>query len=395
MKKKCLLILCLCAVVFVISGCRTAPEKIVKRYDRPLGAGEQALRKITNPLEIPDFSLACLDLAGLREAVSNSLNYMSKPSSQTFFPSNGISHQLAVDSLNEFAALLDSGLGANALSAAIIARFDVYTSVGCDDEGTVLFTGYYTPIFDGSETMTEQFKFPLYKKPDDLVKGYDGEILGRRGIDGGVTPYPSRAVIEDAMLLRGQELVWLEDEFEAYIAHVQGSAKIQMPDGNLQGVGYSGNNGHEYSSISKLMLQDGSIGTDQLSLSAMIAYFKRNPGQVKRYVRRNNRYVFFMNEDGPPRGSLNEPVTPMRSIATDKSIFPRGSVVFISTVLPQRVGDGVAPRIYRGFAMDQDTGGAIRAPGRCDVYMGIGDEAGERAGQTYQEGRMYYLFLKE
>ena len=41
----------------------------------------------------------------------------------------------------------------------------------------------------------------------------------------------------------------------------------------------------------------------------------------------------------------------------------------------------VAPQ--SGFALDQDTGGAIRAPGRCDVYMGIGDAAGE-IGATHE-----------
>jgi membrane-bound lytic murein transglycosylase A len=88
---------------------------------------------------------------------------------------------------------------------------------------------------------------------------------------------------------------------------------------------------------------------------------------------------------------LNEPVTPYRTIATDKSIFPRGCLAFVSTNLP-RESAGSAP--YRGFALDQDTGGAIRAAGRCDVYMGVGDSAGRLAGQTYQEGRLYYLFLK-
>jgi membrane-bound lytic murein transglycosylase A len=47
-----------------------------------------------------------------------------------------------------------------------------------------------------------------------------------------------------------------------------------------------------------------------------------------------------------------------------------------------------------GFALDQDTGGAIRAAGRCDVYMGVGDQAGELAGKTYREGQLYYLFIK-
>ena len=84
----------------------------------------------------------------------------------------------------------------------------------------------------------------------------------------------------------------------------------------------------------------------------------------------------------------------MRSIATDKSIFPRGALAFITTTLPQNVGGNIVKRTYSGFALDQDTGGAIRAPGRCDVYMGQGDIAGKMAGQTYQEGRLYYLFLK-
>jgi membrane-bound lytic murein transglycosylase A len=47
-----------------------------------------------------------------------------------------------------------------------------------------------------------------------------------------------------------------------------------------------------------------------------------------------------------------------------------------------------------GFALDQDTGGAIRAAGRCDIYMGVGDHAGEIAGGTHHEGRLYYLFIK-
>jgi membrane-bound lytic murein transglycosylase A len=111
-------------------------------------------------------------------------------------------------------------------------------------------------------------------------------------------------------------------------------------------------------------------------------------------VRRNPRYVFFQIGEGPPRGSLNEPVTAWRTIATDKSIFPRACPAFIATTLPQMERGVMVTRPYSGFALDQDTGGAIRAAGRCDVYMGVGDEAGQLAGQIYQEGRLYYLFLK-
>jgi membrane-bound lytic murein transglycosylase A len=369
------------------------PVKVPPQYDRPLPPGQLALRKITNPADIPDFTFACYDTSNLRSAIANSLNYLKKPSSKQFYPSCDITHEKAVASLKAFDELLESKLFGEQLNEAIRQKFDVYISVGCDDRGTVLFTGYYTPIFDGSLTKTERFKYPLYKQPADLVKGPDGEILGRR-TSAGVEPYPSRRVLETSNLLAGSELVWLGDAFEVYIAHVQGSAKIRLENGKLFGVGYAASNGHEYKSVSKAMLEQGKISGQQMSLTAMIDYFKKNPNEISAYTQINPRFVFFMEEKGEPRGSLNEEVIAYRSIATDKSIFPRACLTFISTRLPYETGGAISERPYTGFALDQDTGGAIRAPGRCDIYMGSGDKVGSLAGRTFQEGRLYYLFLK-
>jgi membrane-bound lytic murein transglycosylase A len=359
-----------------------------------LPIGQNALRKITNPAEIPDFSLACLNLTDLRAAVNNSLDYLGKPSSRDFFKSGQISHAQVVSSLQAFAKLLDSGLTVRQLNDAITRQFDVYMSIGCDDRGTVLFTGYYTPIFDGSLTRTEHFRYPLYKMPNDLVKNDTGETLGRRETNGTISPYPSRKEISTSGMLKGSELVWLSDPFEVYIAHVQGSAKIRLPDGKLITVGYAANNGHEYHGISQELVKDGKIPADQISLAAMIDYFKKNPSQVDTYINNNPRFVFFRRQEGEPTGSLNEPVIAMRSIATDKSIFPRAALAFIATNLPRLDNGTVNMHIYNGFVLDQDTGGAIRAPGRCDVYMGQGETAGRLAGKTRQEGKLYYLFLK-
>ncbi|MBN2183378.1 MAG: MltA domain-containing protein [Sedimentisphaerales bacterium] len=379
----------------VICGCQSRMREEIKTdYDRPLPQGMYALRKITDPHGIPDFTLACLDLTDLRSSIANSLNYLQKPSSRQFFPCGQITHNQTVASLQAFAELLDSGLTGAQLNQAIRQKFDVYISVGCDDRGTVLFTGYYTPVFDASFTRSRRFRYPLYKTPNDLVKGKNGEILGQRGSDGQIRPYPSRFVIEDSGMLKGKELVWLSDPFEAYIAHVQGSAKLRLPDGKLITVGYDANNGYEYRSVAQELIRDGRISGENISLATMIDYFKTHPEQVSMYVNRNPRFVFFRQEEGPPLGSLNEPVTAMRSIATDKSIFPRAALTFISTSLPKNEGGRIVNRIYSGFALDQDTGGAIRAPGRCDVYMGQGDIAGKLAGQTRQEGKLYYLFLK-
>jgi len=391
--KRTLLLWMLALIASLITGCQRPAAK--PDYNRALPPGELALRKITDPEQIPDFTYGCYNLAWMDAAINNSLNYLGKPSSRQFFPYGSITHQRAIDSLKAFRQLISAGLRGDQLDATINEQFDVYMSVGCDDRGTVLFTGYYTPIFDGSPMPTERFKYPLYNPPDNLVKNQLGEVLGQRGPDGQIRPFPARAEIEASNMLKGRELVWLADPFEVYIAQVQGSAKIRMPDENLITVGYAATNGHEYRSVAQELISDGRIPADKMSLWAMIDYFKQYPNQVAEYTRRNPRFVFFRKSQGPPRGSINEPVIPMRTIATDKSIYPRACLAFIDTTLPREVAGNIYRDPYSGFVLDQDTGGAIRAPGRCDVYMGIGDQAGKLAGQTYQEGRLYYLFLKD
>ncbi len=377
-------------VTGLIVGCRTTPPPPVEvpamEYNRPLPPGQLALRKITDPARIPDFSGAWQDVDSLKKGIENSLDYLAKPSSDQYFPYGDVDHARMVKSLQSFLTLLNSGARGSEINGLIRASFDVYESVGCDDKGTVLFTGYYTPIFDGSRQRTERFRYPLYSQPDDLVKGPDGQTLGRREAGGRVTPYPARATIDRTGMLKGREMVWLSDPFEVYIAQVQGSVKLRMPDGQIVTAAYAANNGQEYVPIGEKLIADGQIDKDRLSLATMIDYFKQHPDKIEYYTQMNPRYVFFRMSDTTPHGSLNEPVIPMRVIATDKSIFPRAGLAFISTSL--------SGRPYTGFALDQDTGGAIRAAGRCDIYMGEGDAAGRVAGQTYQEGRLYYLFLK-
>lgn len=142
------------------------------------------------------------------------------------------------------------------------------------------------------------------------------------------------------------------------------------------------------------MIRDSKIAKERVSLSTIRDYFRSNPEELPHYINQNPRFIFFRMEDGEPRGSINEPVIALRSIATDKSVYPRAALAFLDTVLPKAQGDNVVQALYTGFALDQDTGGAIRAPGRCDVYMGEGETAGRLAGQAYREGRLYYLFLK-
>jgi membrane-bound lytic murein transglycosylase A len=144
------------------------------------------------------------------------------------------------------------------------------------------------------------------------------------------------------------------------------------------------------------MVRNNMIAPEELSLQGLIRYFKQNPDKLDWAMAINKRYVFFMPRSGGPFGSLNVPVTPFRSIATDKQVFPRAGVSFLTTQVPARTSEGlIKNHSYDGFACDQDTGGAIRAAGRCDLFMGTGDEVGELAGRTFSEGKLYYIYVKQ
>jgi membrane-bound lytic murein transglycosylase A len=389
--------------VAVFAGCkdqprrsyRKGPDVAQKDYYRQLPPGALALRKITDPKDIPDFTHACSDTTNLREAIQNSINYLAEhPSSLAFYPYGEISHAQVVASLREFLGMMDKGMSPTDMNQAIRDRFDVYISVGCDDQGTMLYTGYYTPIFDASRTRTDKFAYPLYKMPEGLTKDPLGITLGIKDKQGAMTKCPPRKELEEGGTLKGLEIFWLGNPFEVYVAHVQGSARLRLPDGKMVTAAYAANNGYDYKSIAEELINDSKLKREDLSLKNLIQYFAQHPDEEREYVSRNPRFVFFMESDSPPRGSLNQPVTPLRSIATDKTIFPRAAQAFLKTSLPKREGGVIAPAEYEGWALDQDSGGAIRAPGRCDVYMGIGDEAGELAGRTMQEGLLYYIFLK-
>lgn len=385
-------------VLLFLAGCQHKPlrDEGVDYYSKPLPPGAVALEKV-DTWQYPDFSAGFGDRDSLLQAIDQSLAYYAKPSSQRYFPFEDVSHERAVTSLRALRELVLAGTSGYELNAEIARRFDVYRSVGCDNRGTVLFTGYCEPIYPGSLTRTERFRYPLYRLPDDLVKDGEGQCLGRRTANGTIVPYPTRNEIDRDGFLRDRELelVWLESPLDAYVVHVQGSARIELPDGKLLNIGYAGKNGQPYRSLGQKLIDDRAIPSDDLSLASIRRFFDRNPQLLHRYLGHNESYVFFTETSGGPFGSLNAKVTPMRSIATDKSVFPRGAMAFIETSLPSpNSPNRIVTQDYSGFVLDQDTGGAIRSAGRCDLFIGTGPEAERLAGHTKAEGRLYYIFLR-
>jgi membrane-bound lytic murein transglycosylase A len=344
---------------------------------------------------LPDLSEALAgDRSSLLESLDWSLEWYSKPSSREYFPLGGISHERAWASVYAFRELLARLENSDELEQQLQQQFDFYSSQGSDGRGTVLFTGYYSPVFDASRTSSEVYRYPLYRRPSDLVVDEaTGATLGQR-VAGEVVPYPTRAAIEGSRMLAGDELVWLSDLFEAYLVQVQGSAALRLPDGSTMQIGYAGNNGYEYVSVARILVDEGKIREDELSLDEVRGYFETHPHDLEPYLRRNPRFVFFREEysENWPAGSLGVKVTPLRTIATDKGIFPPGAVTLVVTGATDPSGRLVP---FEQFMLDQDAGGAIRSPGRADLYFGVGREAERRAGDQYAEGRLYYMFLND
>jgi membrane-bound lytic murein transglycosylase A len=369
---------------------------VVKDYSQPLPAGSAALLEVTDPEAWPDVSEAWYRPDEFARALEGSIAWMDSDHARQFFPMEGVSHPRALASLVVFRELLDTALSPEEFVRSVHERFTLYESAGWDGRGGgVLFTAYCTPILDGSLERSEQYTHPLYGLPGDLVKGEGGATLGRRSGDGGLAPYPTRRAIEASFLLAdlGLELAWLADPLDAFIAHVNGSAFVRLPDHSIARFGYAGNNGGDYTSLARALVDAGRLDGDDSNLAAIRRWAREFPDEVEGYLHRNDRYIFFTPIDGTPRGSLNIPVTPERTLATDKSLFPRGSLVFVDTHLSgSRYTEG---KEFHQFMLDQDTGGAIRTAGRADIYLGVGAAAEELAGSTRVEGQLYYLFLKQ
>ncbi|MEM7261064.1 MAG: MltA domain-containing protein [Planctomycetota bacterium] len=185
----------LCALVLLVTtGCRSTP--VTKDYSRPLPEGVPALVKVPSEL-FPDVRSLHRYADSAIEAIDESLDYFSKPSSKTHFPyrtdDRMIEHEDQVVGLETLRVLLEDCRSGDEFEQRLYQEFDVYRSAGWDGvSGEVLFTAYYTPIFRGSLRQDSTYRYPLYRRPTDLVTDKDGTPRGRRRSDGTLAKHMDR-----------------------------------------------------------------------------------------------------------------------------------------------------------------------------------------------------------
>ena len=188
----------------------------------------------------------------------------------------------------------------------------------------------------------------------------------------------------------------VDDRIDLFFLHIQGSGKLYMDNGDSLNVHYNSPNGRPYRSIGKLLIDSGAIAREEMSMQAIKKYLRENPDTVDDILNANPSYVFFNTEKEGPIGSIGVQLTPGRSIATDRRIFPKAALAFIQTRKPLVDGDGLISQWSRfnRFVVNQDTGGAIRGPGRADLFWGNGPYAELAAGYMQHPGMLYFLVLK-
>lgn len=252
-------------------------------------------------------------------------------------------------------------------------------------------TGYFEPEFEGSLTRSDAFPTPLYDRPKDLVTrfseddwpGLDKTLSAARRTIEGFEPFPDRTAIETGALDgQGLEILWLRDPVDRFVLQVQGSGRVRLPDGSVTRLTYSGRNGHPYTSLGRVLSQRESIPPEQMTMDRLIARLKADAGFARDLIRLNKSFVFFARRDDLPAesgpiGGAGLPLTPLRSIAVDRTAWPYGVPVWIDTTVP--TGTGGDEHLAR-LMIAQDTGSAILGPARMDLFVGSGAAAGHRAG---------------
>jgi len=256
-----------------------------------------------------------------------------------------------------------------------------FTAVQLAD-GKGFATGYFEPEIAASRTPAPGYATPLYKRPPDLVEAdlgqFRAEWKGRtlRGQLKGtkITPYPTReAIAKGALKGQNLELAWAADANAAFFLEIQGSGRLRLPDGQIMRIGYDSQNGRDYVAIGRVLKAQGKL-TDPVTMGSILAWLRANPAQAPAIRAANPSQIFFreltgIRPDQGPIGSLGHPLTPKVSAAVDPAFTPYGAPLIVA--LPGQ------PPVLQIAA---DTGGAIRGPGRIDMFRGPGEAAAREAG---------------
>jgi membrane-bound lytic murein transglycosylase A len=388
-------------VMLLTAAC--APTK-----DRRVAAGDADRLQAVTSKNYPQFT-DDMGMDGLVHALQQSVLYLERLSPQkTFYlGSDSYSRDHMIQSAERLLAFIQTHPTPDAINRFIRRYYQLYQGQKVTASQQVLFTGYYEPILIGSPTPDERYRIPVYARPPDLTtidlglfgKQWQGRKIVGRYTGTAIVPYYDRQQIETQHVLTGKAevLAWLEDPVDLFFLQIQGSGKIYLTSGEVLHLHYHGSNGQPYRSIGKLLIDEGKIPRSEMSMQRIRQYLDRHPQELRRILNYNPSFVFFKREDGGPYGAIEVALSPGRSVAVDRRVYPLAALAFVQTEKPLINGQQTIQQWVplSRFALLQDTGGAIRGARRADLFWGNGPYAEIAAGYMQHPGRLYVLVLRK
>ncbi|MCP4747800.1 MAG: murein transglycosylase [Desulfobacteraceae bacterium] len=393
-------------VTMCISACGPAHKPKLKSIPMQMQMSRSALVRLDGN-DIPLFEDPGQS-RGLAQSIEYSLQYLRRlPPDKMFHFGENDSYSAAhmIRSLESFSALMAKNPSFGTLNRVLRQHYWIYQASGQNGVGDVLFTGYYEPFLEGSRRRTPEYPVPVHSRPSDLLEinlsqfdpSFKGYIIGSYN-DNTLKPYPDSAQIRKNQNFNkiAPPVVWLKDQIDLFNLQLQGSGKIVLQDGSIMGLCFGGSNGRPYRSIGRLLINQGKITPAAMSMQAIRTYLQQNPEELDTIINHNPRYIFFKENATGSIGSIGQPLTPLRSIAIDHSIFPSGALAFFKTQVPDVDQNGKITKWinHGGFVLAQDAGKAIKGPGRADLFWGHGLRAEVSAGNLKNPGSLYFMVLR-
>jgi membrane-bound lytic murein transglycosylase A len=269
-----------------------------------------------------------------------------------------------------------------------------------------LVTAFYEPEVAVSDLRDDEFSYPFYRRPLDLVDVDDSNrpdhlepsYAFALQADDGLQLYPDRRAIDEGCLEgRNLEIAWARSKVDVFFAHVQGAARLRYPDGRLRRITYAAKAGHPFSGIGRLLIDLCEIPEAAISMQSIRAWLADHPERVDEILWHNRSYIFFREAevDDLTRGPIAAAKVPLiagRSLAVDRQIHTFGFPFFIHAKGLTHMDGG---RDFARTMLALDTGSAIVGPARGDIFTGSGDEAGELAGAVRSAADFYILIPKQ
>jgi membrane-bound lytic murein transglycosylase A len=384
------------------------------------------------------------------------------------------------------------------------SHFALYQIHEPDRSPAGVITGYYEPLLRGSRTYGTPYVHPVYGLPRDLVyleagrlprdarrRAVPARLEGRNVIplpgsaaqaasdaytlevgeaqpdsrdkrirlrvEGHrIRPYYTRAEIEQARLPGADVLAWVADPAALYSMQIQGSGKVQLPDGKILRLAYAEQNGQPFvPALQALAPPAGKAERPPLTrglgllaaeaqdrepvLTRSLTLSPARPGgaasgrtspEVARMIEALRPTQAPSTSTAGPQAPRTQSLTPTSATRPDadpRRANPDPSYVFFRPIpdssggpigalgVPLTAGRSVAvdprttplgfpvfiatnepgggPSLNR-LVLAQDTGGAIRGAVRADYFWGFGPSAGAAASRMKETGRMWLLVPK-